>query len=50
MGVRDIVYYSIGKIFDEAAFYCIRYFFAPMRPVFYSFMTFLSDAGGHRDR
>ena len=37
------------KIFDEVSFYFIKDFFAPQRAVFYFFMTFLSDAGGHLD-
>ena len=37
------------KIFDEVSFYFIRDFFAPQRAVFYFFMTFLGDAGGHLD-
>ena len=35
------------KILDEVSFYFIKDFFAPQRAVFYFFMTFLSDAGGH---
>ena len=38
------------KIFDEVSFYFIKDFFAPQRAVFYFFMTFLSDAGGHLDQ
>ena len=37
------------KIFDKVSFYFIRDFFAPQRAVFYFFMTFFSDAGGHLD-
>ena len=37
------------KIFDEVSFYFIKDFFAPQRAVFYFFITFLSDAGGHLD-
>ena len=39
----------LEKIFDEAAFYFIRDFFASQQAVFHFFMIFLSDAGGHLD-
>ena len=42
-------FYFMQKIFDEVSFYFIKDFFAPQRAVFYFFMTFLSDAGGHLD-
>ena len=50
--MREEGYYFLfygRKIFDEVSFYFIRDFFAPRRTVFYFFMTFLKDAGGHLD-
>ena len=44
-----MIFYFMGKIFDEVSFYFIRDLFAPQRAVFYFFMTFLSDTGGHLD-